>query len=136
MQGGLYDFYPLQNWYCNLALYEFKKLSEQLNHRREIAKIYAKNLNKKILQERIVNQINISINLRFPIFTEDRKDLIKFLKKQRIYVSDIWYDSVAPECPNAVKISHTILNLPTHINVTKNNALKISKKINEWLKLK
>ncbi|MBF8250139.1 MAG: hypothetical protein HW400_740 [Candidatus Levybacteria bacterium] len=143
MQGGLYDFYSLPNWHCNLALIEFGKLKQQLNHRKEIAKIYAKNLNKKILQSRITNKINLSTNLRFPIFVENlpagrqgRGDLIKFLKKHKIFVSDIWYYSVAPECPNAVNISNTILNLPTHINVSKKDALKITGKINEWLKLK
>ena len=134
MQEGLYDFYSLPNWYCNLALYEFKKLSQQLNHRRKIAKIYSDNLDKKILQSRITNQITLSSNLRFPIFVENRNSLIKFLKKSEIFISDIWYDDVAPECPNAVEISKTILNLPTHINVTEKDALRITERINVWLK--
>ena len=136
MQEGLYDFYSLPNWYCNLALNEFKNLSKQLRHRREIVKIYAKNLNKKVLQSRITSKINLSANLRFPIFLENREELIKFLKQSKIFVSDIWYSDVSPECPNAVEISHKILNLPTHINVTKKDALKISEKINEWLRTK
>lgn len=136
MQEGLYDFYSLPNWYCNLALFEFGKSKQQLSHRKEIAKIYAKNLNKKILNLNIVNRISLSANLRFPVFVENRGDLIKFLKKHKIFISDVWYDSVAPECPNAVEISHRILNLPTHINVTKKDALRISEKVNEWLKLK
>ncbi|MDP2586071.1 MAG: aminotransferase class I/II-fold pyridoxal phosphate-dependent enzyme [Candidatus Levybacteria bacterium] len=134
MQEGLYDFYSLPDWHCNLALNEFKKLSKQLNHRKEIAKIYAKNLDNKILSLNIVNNINDSSNLRFPIFTESRGDLIRFLKKSKIFVSDIWYDSVAPECPNAIKISKNILNLPTHINVTQKDAIRIAEKINIWLK--
>lgn len=134
MTGGLYDFYLLPNWYCNLALVEFNKLKEQLNHRKEIAKIYAKNLNKKILNKNIIEKIPNSTNLRFSIFVENRKDLIRFLKKSKIFVSDIWYHSVAPECPQAVKISNKILNLPTHINVSKKDALKISERINSWLK--
>ncbi len=134
MQEGLYDFYSLPNWYCNLALIEFSNLSQQLNHRKEIAKIYAKKLAGKILQKNITGKINLSSNLRFPIFTENRKGLIEFLKKYKIFVSDVWYDDVAPECPNAVVISKTILNLPTHINITEKDALKISERINEWLK--
>jgi len=134
MQGGLYDFYSLSDWYCNLALSEFIESKQHLNHRREIAKIYAKNLNKKILHSNITSKIHCSSNLRFPIFVENRKSLIKFLKKSKIFVSDIWYYDVAPECPNAVDVSKRILNLPTHINVTKENALKISERINVWLK--
>lgn len=134
MQDGLYDFYSLPDWYCNLALIEFNKLQQQLNHRKEIAKIYAKNLNKKILHQNIVDKISLSSNLRFPIFVENRKGLIKFLKNSKIFVSDIWYYDVAPECPNAINISHKILNLPTHINVNKSDALKIVERINTWLK--
>ena len=134
MQEGLYDFYSLPNWYCNLALFEFDNLPKQLNHRREIAQIYAKKLNKKILNPNIVEKISISSNLRFPIFAENRKKLIQFLKESNIFISDIWYDDVAPECPNAVEISRIILNLPTHINTTEKDALKISERINEWLR--
>jgi perosamine synthetase len=134
MTGGLYEIYTLTNWYCNLALFEFRKLSEQLGHRKEIARIYTKNLNKKILDPNTVKNISNSANLRFSIFTENRGELIKFLKKDGIFVSDIWYDSVAPECPNAVEISKKILNLPTHINVTKKDALRIAERVNVWLK--
>ena len=134
MQENFYDFYSLPDWHCNLALIEFSKLGQQLNHRREIAEIYEKKLNKKILNSNIVKNISASSNLRFPIFIENRGDLINFLKNSKIFVSDIWYDSVAPECPNAAGISKTILNLPTHINVTKNDALKIAERINVWLK--
>ncbi len=136
MQENLYGFYSLPSWYCNLALIEFSKLRQQLNHRRKIAEIYAKNLNKKILQEKIINKISRSTNLRFPIFVKNRKNLIRFLRKHKIFVSDIWYEDVAPECPNAVAISKKILNLPTHINVKKESALKIAERINEWLKFK
>lgn len=134
MQEGLYDFYSLPDWYCNLALIEFSKLTQQLNHRKEIAKIYAKNLNKKVLNPNIIEKISISSNLRFPIFVENRNNLANYLKKYKIFVSDIWYDDVAKDCPNAVEVSHRILNLPTHINVNKDDALKISEKINTWLK--
>ncbi len=135
MQEGLYDFFALPNWYCNLALDGFSRLNQQLEHRRKIAQIYAENLNKKVLNSNITDKISLSANLRFPIFVDDRKKLIKFLKESKVFVSDIWYDDVAPECTNAVAISKIILNLPTHINVAKEDALKISERINEWLKL-
>ena len=135
MQEGLYDYYSLPNWYCNLAINEFNNLSQQLNHRKKISEIYAKNLSKIILNSNITEKIYASSNLRFPIFVENRNGLIQFLKKYKIFVSDIWYDDVAPECSNAVEISKTIINLPTHINVTGKKALEISERINRWLKL-
>jgi len=134
MQENLYDFYSLPNWYCNLAINEFNNLSQQLNHRKEIAKIYREKLNKKILSSNITDKISLSSNLRFPIFVENRNSLIKFLEKNKIFVSDIWYDDVAPECPNAVEVSKKILNLPTHINVTEKEAIRIAERINVWLK--
>lgn len=133
MQEDLYEFYSLPDWYCNLTLEEFKNLSQQLNHRKEIAKIYEEKLDKKIMPKNITDKISSSSNLRFPIFVENRNSLIKFLKKYKIFISDIWYDDVAKDCPNAVGVSKTILNLPTHINVTKKDALKISERINVWL---
>ncbi|MDO8657171.1 MAG: DegT/DnrJ/EryC1/StrS family aminotransferase, partial [Candidatus Levybacteria bacterium] len=143
MQEGLYNFYSLPDWYCNLTLVKFSKLKQELNHRREIAKIYAEKINDKVLSKNIIKNISLSSNLRFPVFLENppdgeasRGELIKFLKKSKIFVSDIWYDSVAPECPNAVEISKKILNLPTHINIAKKDALIISEKINEWLRIK
>lgn len=134
MQEGLYDFYSLPDWYCNLALIEFSNLIQQLNHRKEITKIYAEKLNKKILNSNITDKISLSSNLRFPIFIENRNSLIKFLKKNKVFASDIWYDNVAPECLNAVIISKKILNLPTHINVTEKKAIRIAERINVWLK--
>lgn len=135
MQEGLYDFYSLPDWYCNLAITGFSTLKQQLNHRREIARIYAEKLNKKIQQERITNKINLSSNLRFPIFVENRNSLVRYLKKYKIFIFDIWYDDVSQNCQNAVEISKKILNLPTHINITETNALKLTERINEWLKL-
>lgn len=134
MQEGLYDFYSLPDWYCNLALQEFNNLSQQLNHREKLAKIYAKNLDKKILSENISEKVSLSSNLRFPILVENRNNLIKFLKKNKIFVSDIWYDDVSKDCPNAVEISKKILNLPTHINVSEGNAVKIAEKVSIWIK--
>jgi perosamine synthetase len=136
MRRGLYELYSLPNWYCNLVLYEFKKISAQLNHRKQIAKIYAQNLSKKILNKEILKSIPTAVNLRFPVFVKNRGELIKFLDKRNIYVSDIWYSDVAPECPNAVAISKTILNLPTHINVSRKDALKIVNAVNLWIKLR
>jgi len=136
MRKGLYAFYSLPDWYCNLVLYEFKKISAQLNHRKQIAKIYARNLSKKILNKEITENIPTSVNLRFPVFVKNRGELIKFLEKQKIYVSDIWYFDVAPECPNAVMISKMILNLPTHINVSRKDAFKIVNAVNLWIKLR
>lgn len=134
MQEGLYAKYNLPNWYCNLALLGFKNLKKNLEHRRKIANLYKNLLDKKVLSETLINRIDLSSNLRFSVFVENRGSLIKYFKNNDIYVADVWYDSVAPTCPNAQTTSQRILNLPTHINVSEKDARKISQKINLWLK--
>lgn len=131
------EIYPheLPNWYCSLIIYQFLKLSELLKHRQKIASIYKNNFKKS-------SPLGV---LRFPIFVKNKKELIRFLKNNNIYVSDIWYDApIAPsrylhqtnyhgECPIAEKLSRTIINLPTHINISEKEAERISALVNQWL---
>ncbi|OGH45761.1 MAG: hypothetical protein A3H50_02240 [Candidatus Levybacteria bacterium RIFCSPLOWO2_02_FULL_37_10] len=145
MQGTLYKFSNLPEWYCNLINYQFNNSDKELRHRRKVAEIYSRNLSKKILSDSIVKNIDLSANLRFPIFVENRQNLINYLKKDNIYISDIWYDApIAPrrfmseinyknDCPNAEKISEKILNLPTHKNISEKQALQLSNLINSFV---
>lgn len=131
--------------YCGLVLYQFQNLGSNLKHRKEIAEIYAANLNSQLLFKNPAPQISGSTNLRFPIMVEDRNSLISNLKNSGVYVSDIWYDApVAPEkymamtnynhnCPEAETIAKKMLNLPTHININAAQAKKLAEKINSWL---
>lgn len=139
--------FDLPNWYSSLAYGELQNLQGNLAHRREIAFVYAREINPEILMESVINSIPMSTNLRFPIFVKNRLSLIKYLKNYGIYVSDIWYDApIAPkkymsmtdyknQCPESEKISEEILNLPTHQNVSEKQAKEISERINQWLKL-
>jgi lipid II:glycine glycyltransferase (peptidoglycan interpeptide bridge formation enzyme)/dTDP-4-amino-4,6-dideoxygalactose transaminase len=132
MNESFYDKYDLPNWYAYLALDGLNKLTKNLEHRKKIAAIYNSILNKKICSKSIGENIKLSSNLRFPIFVENRKSLIDYLKKQGVYISDIWYDSVDEAITNAKTISDRILNLPTHINVREIDAKNIAQKINHY----
>lgn len=134
MNESFYVKYNLPNWYQYLVLNAFDDLNENLKHRQKIASVYAASLDKKILSEFINKNIYLSANLRYPIFVENRRSLIAYLKKEGVYVSDIWYDSVSKECPNCQIASKTILNLPTHKNISTEDAKLLSKKINQWLR--
>ena len=137
--------HKLPGWYSNLIMGQFDKLNSDLSHRRKIASIYAETLNPNILYKRIIKQIADASNLRFPIFVNNRGDLIKYLAQNGIYVSYIWYDApISPkkylsqsdynhQCPNSELASSAILNLPTHKNVAGKDAVKISNIINQWL---
>ncbi|MBI2031799.1 MAG: DegT/DnrJ/EryC1/StrS family aminotransferase [Candidatus Levybacteria bacterium] len=145
MDNNLYKMTSLPSWYQLLAQVTLYNLEKQIKHRKKIANIYKENIDKSILLNSVTDGTDFSSNLRFPIFTKKRDDLIKFLKIYNIYVSDIWYDApIGPvrymnkvnyqnDCPNSEKISSLILNLPTHKNVSIEKAKFISERINEWL---
>lgn len=130
--------HDLPGWYSSLAMYRFSCLDNELNHRRKISEVYAGIINTKVV-------IDKSAYMRFSITVDKRGDLINYLTKSGIHVSDIWYDvPIAPrkllnltnyngECPVAKKMATRIVNLPTHINVSVKDAKYISNKINIWL---
>lgn len=142
------NFRSLPNWHAKLVNSSFKEFESVLKYRREIASIYASNLDEKVLPRDYVSNINLSSCIRFPIFVEKRQSLVNYLKERGIFVSDIWYDApIAPskflsrtdykgECPFSEKVSKEILNLPTHINVSCKDAEFISKQINKWMNTK
>lgn len=133
MDESFYTKYDLPNWYSYLVLECFNNLKKNLEHRKEIANIYYRTLNHKITSDVINANIGLSANLRYPIFVNNRKSLIAYLKEEGVYVSDIWYDSVDEELTNAKAISDRILNLPTHKNISARNAKILASKINQWV---
>ena len=138
----------LPNWHSSLAINYISNLDGDIRHRRKIAIIYQKNINSSVLSNKLAMDIRDSTNIRFPIFVDKRDNLIKFLKNYGIYISDTWYDApIAPrrcqeltdykhQCQNSEKAASTIINLPTHKNVSEKDALFISAKINQWLDTK
>jgi hypothetical protein len=133
-------------FFADLIQRRFLDLAKEIEYRREIALVYAKNLPKEILSKKLVEMIPASSNLRFPIFVEKRSSLFSFLKQNKVYISDTWYDApIAPrrflplssykngECPAAERVASTIVNLPTHREVSKEAARNICSLINQWL---
>ncbi|MDO8514179.1 MAG: peptidoglycan bridge formation glycyltransferase FemA/FemB family protein [bacterium] len=133
----------LPGWYCANILRQYGALEKTAAHRREIAEVYARELNKDI---RLTYDLKNAANLRFPILVQGRDRLIEHFREAYVYVSDTWYDApVAPkkylhhtnyknECPHAEDISNRIVNLSTHINVSAGQARIIAQSLNEWLK--
>ena len=139
--GGQPLYFPkkLPNALAILALNQLKKLERFNQHRKEIANIYTRELSRMKIQILTNNENDERIYMRYPIFTKNAQKIREKLKKQNIILDDGWHTSpVVPpdtnlqemnyiqrEYPRAEKIAQTILNLPTSINTSKNDAKKI-----------
>lgn len=125
-----------------LGINQFKKLEKFNDHRINIAKIYAHELGIEF--DNKVGTRNIYI--RFPLILEKRNELIRKAKEERIVLGD-WYKNIlyAPQktlellgyekssCPNAEYLSKRIVNLPTHIKVSEEDAIRISNLVKMYL---
>jgi dTDP-4-amino-4,6-dideoxygalactose transaminase len=131
----------LPNSLANLAYLQLKDVITLNKHRAELAEIYAKTLPQ--LQTFKFEDGNVP--LRYPILVKNREKLIKFLKRENVFVGD-WYTSpVTPlsisleeygykkgSCPNSEAICEQIVNLPLHINTSKNDAQKVANLIKKY----
>jgi len=115
-----------------LALNQFKKLEKYNLHRKKIAELYQKSFN--------VSENKNAVFMRFPLLMETNTDtILKKARKRKMYLDDGWRKSVIVPldtdkkeyyfggCPKAEKTALSILNLPTHINISENNAKEIIK---------
>ncbi|MDD5710775.1 MAG: DegT/DnrJ/EryC1/StrS family aminotransferase [Candidatus Colwellbacteria bacterium] len=139
---------PMPAPYARLALRQLRNLDRELTHRREISKAYLDYLDSKAVGILInPSVVRNGANLRLPLWTENPDELLKYLKRKSIYLADRWYRSPVDcgrlsvkgtykcgSCSNAEKLSEKIINLPTHTNVEKGDAIRIAKAINHYLK--
>ncbi|MFC1663936.1 DegT/DnrJ/EryC1/StrS family aminotransferase [Patescibacteria group bacterium] len=137
----------LPNVLAILALNQLKKIERFNEHRRKIANFYQKELKDKnfvLPLSEVPEDINPTF-LRFPILiNKDTDEVLEKARKRKIYLNDGWRKSpiVPPDtnlekmqyelgsCPKAEKVAQSIINLPTHINISEREA----KKIVEFLK--
>ncbi len=132
-----------------LALNQFEKLERFNKHRREIAAFYQKGIKKDnfilpLDKEKIIVD---PVFMRYPVLTDlDTDEILKKARKRKIFLDDGWRKSpVVPidtclekmnyklgSCPRAEKISQSIINLPTHINISQKDAKKVINLVNEY----
>ncbi len=143
-KGKIPKYFPkhLPNAFAILALNQFKKLEGFNKHRREIASFYQKELKNTsfVLPLAKLRENRIPTFMRYPILINlDTDEILKKARKRKIYLDDGWRKSpIVPldtnlgkmkyklgSCPRAEQVAETILNLPTHINVSKKDAQKI-----------
>ena len=131
----------LPNALAILALNQFKKLERFNNHRKEIAGFYRQELKNTSFALPVETE---QIYLRFTIKHQKAKEIIKKAWKSNLLIGDWYTNPVAPHdtkldklqynlgsCPKAEKLSKETLNLPTHINISKKEA----KRITDFLKV-
>ena len=147
-QGRKPSYFPkrMPNALAILALNQFKKLNRFYKHRRDLADFYYNEF-KTCSFEVAKNLSSESLNfagrkhsfLRFTIKHPAAHRIIKKAWSRNLLIGD-WYTSpIAPDdtrlnkvgyelgtCPKAEKLSKQTLNLPTHINISKKEAKKIT----------
>ncbi len=120
-----------------LALNQFKKLERFNSHRKEIAEFYAERLmGSKYEMPEIIKGENIF--LRFSVKNLQAHKIIKKAWRNNLLIGDWYTTPIAPHdtrldkigykigsCPKAEKLAKIVLNLPTHINISKKEAGKI-----------
>ena len=132
--GILPEYFPkkMPSSLAYLAINQLKKLEEYNNHRREIAQYYNHLFLKGDIDEN-------NIYLKYPLLVDNPAKIINELKKHNIYINDGWSGSpvvpasteldkvcyVLGSCPKAEEISKKIILLPTHINISKEDAKKV-----------
>jgi len=155
-RGERPDYFPkaLPNALALMALNQFGKLEKFEKHRKDISEFYYKELAafaeasagqaKFVLPKQFEERKNAF--LRFTVKHKDAHDIIyEAWHKQNILLGD-WYTTViAPfdtkleemhykkgMCINAERLSKITLNLPTHINISRENTERIVNFLKKW----
>jgi len=139
-RGKKPGYFPkrLPNTLAILALNQFKKLDKFNNHRKEIARFYFENLRDTSFELPEIPNNRDHIFLRFPIKYPKAHQIIKKAWRKNLLIGDWYTTPIAPHdtklekvqyklgsCPKAEKLAEETLNLPTHINISKEEAKKI-----------
>ena len=136
-RGKRPDYFPrkLPNALALLALNQFKKLERFNGHRKEIAQFYFDNLEKSVFILPALPKDREHIFLRFTVRHPNAHQIIMEAWKRNILIGDWYTTAIAPydtkmekleyypgNCPKAEELAKQTLNLPTHINISKEEA--------------
>jgi len=147
-RGQIPGYFPksMPNALAILVLNQFKKLEKFNDHRREIAEFYSRELSNTKYQIPDIKYKEGNIFLRFPIKNEKAHEIIKKAWANNLLIGDWYTTAIAPHdtriekmqyisgsCPVAEKLAKITLNLPTHINISKEDAQKIVDFLKLWI---
>lgn len=128
--------YDLSPKLATIAYNQWLKRKNIFAHRKNITKIYQSYFPIAIKDETLL--------MSYPIQVHDRSNVLKELKKHKIYL-DNWYQTpISPadanltncqyqiaSCPNAEKVSRNLITLPLHPNISPKVAKQICEIINK-----
>ncbi len=141
-----------------LALNQFKKLKRFNEHRKKITAFYAEELSNTKYQIPDTKYNNGHVFLRFSVRHSNAHRIIREAWSRNILIGDWYTTPIAPDynklekikhgkslrltsenmgyklgsCPMAEKLAKETLNLPTHINISKEEARKIVEFLKLW----
>ncbi len=139
------DYFPkaLPNALAAMALNQFKKLNTFNAHRKKITEFYYQELTGS---QFIVPRKDNNIFLRFAVQHPKAHEILYQAWYQQNMLLGDWYrspvdphDTLPKEmnyekgmCPNAERLSKITLNLPTHINISMDDAKRIVTFLKQW----
>jgi perosamine synthetase len=146
-KGLVPGYFPKRtpNALAALAKNQFKKLEKFNNHRKEIADFYYQELLNTKYQITDTKYKEGNIFLRFSVKHQDAHKIIREAWRQNLLIGDWYTGAIAPSstkmekmqyipgsCPIAEKLVKITLNLPTHINISPDEAKIITKFLKKY----
>ncbi|MBI5755116.1 DegT/DnrJ/EryC1/StrS family aminotransferase [Candidatus Peregrinibacteria bacterium] len=138
----LYFPAKLPNALAGLALHQFGKLELLERHRVEISDMYTEHLSE--LRMRLPMKKQGETLLRYSVMTPRAHEILKKAWKRGFLLGDWYTQVISPDstdlaaflykngsCPVAQRMAESILNLPTHINTTREQAMEIVRFLKE-----
>ncbi|MDD4988935.1 MAG: aminotransferase class I/II-fold pyridoxal phosphate-dependent enzyme [Candidatus Pacebacteria bacterium] len=150
LSGGKpsFAFKKMSDILAFIALHQFEKLTRFNERRRSLAEVYERELASISRIEKpikVKDDIRKSIYLRYTILISEPSKLAQFLKERGILLGDWYTDAIAPagvdyekikcalaETPRAKELSERSINLPTNIQISLTDALRIVSFIKEF----
>ncbi|MDX1608004.1 MAG: aminotransferase class I/II-fold pyridoxal phosphate-dependent enzyme [Candidatus Spechtbacterales bacterium] len=139
-RGKMPSYFPatLPEPLAYLALKQFFKLERFNRHRREIAQIYEGSLKERPEFQTVENYDRGAIFLRYPVRAKRAHDIMHHAREAGYILGDWYKEVIAPKgtdkqkmnytsgnCISAEKYAQNIINLPTNIRTSREDAEKI-----------
>lgn len=141
-EGKLPSYFPkrMPDALAVLAMHQLKKVNRFNEHRKDIAELYRKEFIKRKIKV-VFKEDKDAVFLKYPVMVVNPEKVVSEARKKGIYLNDGWSGSpivppstslkdlcyVHSSCPKAEEAAKRIICLPTHINVSRSDALKVIK---------